>query len=121
MANKPPPVKCTRCGEPYSSYGHQCKTVKEEAPSQLDAASCSEIERLRASMTAVAQMLRESADAWMKMKEAVRYDDPPRIRAALDVHCLHLGDLALELEMPGRTKYSPSETSPSTGANEVNP
>jgi hypothetical protein len=72
-------------------------------------------------MTAVAQMLRESADAWMKMKEAVRYDDPPRIRAALDVHCLHLGDLALELEMPGRTKYSPSETSPSTGANEVNP
>lgn len=66
-----------------------------------------EFEQLKASMAAVAAMLRDSSAHWQAMKEVVRYDDPPGIRAALDVHCNHLCDLALELEMPGKTKHSP--------------
>jgi hypothetical protein len=67
-------------------------------------------------MATVAQMLRESAEAWRKMKDGVRYDNPPGIRATLDVHYLHLADLALELEQPGRTKYSPNDkTVPTKG------
>lgn len=37
MASKPPPVNCTRCGEPYSSYGHKCWSAKDT----LDATACS--------------------------------------------------------------------------------
>lgn len=69
----------------------------------------SEIARLRASMATVAQMLRDSYESLRRTKEAVRYDSPPGVRDALDVHCLHLTDLALELECPGRTKYSPEK------------
>jgi hypothetical protein len=43
MANKPPPIKCNRCGGPYSSYGHTCEAAQEQAPSPLDAAACSVI------------------------------------------------------------------------------
>lgn len=41
MATNPPPVKCTRCGELYSSYAHQCNTAKEQVPDPLEAATCS--------------------------------------------------------------------------------
>jgi hypothetical protein len=41
MANKPPPIKCVRCGGPYSSYGHTCEAAKEQAKRPLDGATCS--------------------------------------------------------------------------------
>lgn len=63
---------------------------------------------LRASMNEVAGLLRKSAESIEKMADSMRYDEPRGVRHALDVHALHLGDLAAELERPGQTKYSPN-------------
>jgi hypothetical protein len=41
MANKPPPVTCSRCGEPYSSFSHRCGAAKEEAKARRSAAASS--------------------------------------------------------------------------------
>lgn len=43
MANTPPPVTCSRCGEPCSSFSHRCGAAKEEAEARRSAAASSRI------------------------------------------------------------------------------
>lgn len=69
---------------------------------------------LRASMTEVARLLRQDAARINEMAKSIRYDEPRRVRYALEVHALLIGDLASELERPGQTKYSPKYGAPAS-------
>jgi len=55
MANIPPPVTCSRCSEPYSSFSHRCGAAKEEAEARRSAAACS---------ADVVDQLKRLADDW---------------------------------------------------------